>query len=263
MTNSRSNFSQELNPVAGFSRRTIKPYKRNLKKKEHNFISYCEQFYFLNNSGFPTPEQAAVALGYSVSEINVMLQNLNVQKALEVRGLPYQSAGVQSNGRLTPTQIASAHTILNFADDRPNDQKLSELGVLPTQWNAWLNDPNFQAYCQKLGENNLKNVRPEALTEFSKLVRKGDFQALKYYFEVTGEFGNTSASASEAQVTAVLQLVVESVQRHVKDPETLAAISRDILNAAPVAAKSVTVDSSQITSEGERQVLSGGGSGRS
>lgn len=187
-----------------------------------------------------------------------------MQQALEYRGLPYQSAGVQSSGQLTPTQIAAAHTVLNFADDRPNDQKLSELGVLTTQWYAWLNDPTFQSYVQKLADNNLQNVRPEAMTEFAKLVRKGDFQAIKYYFEVTGEFGSQT-SASEQQITAMLQLVVESVQRHVKDPEVLAAISRDLLNAAPVAAKSVNINVNEIEGQttGVQQVLTGEGSGRS
>lgn len=214
----------------------IKPLDRKLGQKERKFIEYCERFYFLENYGFPTPEQAAVALQYSVTEIQFFLQNQTVQRALDKRGLPWQTAGAQGT-ELTPTQVAAAITVCNFADSRSEQVKLSELGVLPQQYYGWLNDPTFFKYVNDLANRNLKNVRPAAMTEFAKLVRSGDLNALKYYFEVTGEFKQQEV----LNVQVVIQRLIESVQRWVKDPELLAAIANDMLSAAPVVAENVEV----------------------
>lgn len=232
----------------------IKPHRRKFKStgsKEANFIAYCEQFYFLNKGGFPTPEQAAIALRYSVTEINLFLQNLNVQDALERRGLPWRSAGAQS-GLLTPTQLAAANLIMNFADERPIAQKLDSIGVQPAQFYAWQQDDKFRAYLSKLADNNLEFVRPEAIAEFTKLVRQGDFRALQYYFEVTGEFKGQATQ----NVQAMLQMVIEAVQRHVKEPTVLAAIASDLLGAVPGVANNVTVEVPSET--GRQNVLTGG-----
>jgi hypothetical protein len=227
----------------------IKPLKRKLGVKEKNFISYCERFYFLEDRGFPTPEQAALALSYSVSEIHFFLQNRTVQEALESRGLNWHVAEKQSKN-LSPTQVACAITVMNFADIRSNERKLSDLGVLPQQWQAWLNDPIFKSYLNSVADRNLENIRPEAITEFIKLVRQGDFQALKYYFEVTGEFSQNNQQILNLQV--VIQRIIEAVQEEVKDAAILGRISQKILAAAPIAADGVQVNLDQT---GRRNVL--------
>lgn len=206
-----------------------KPINRKLSQKEKTYISYCEKFYFLNNFGFPTNEQAAVALGYSISEIQTFLLNRKVQSALESRGLPYLQSKSQSE--LTPTQVAAAITISNFADERSIDQKLDQLGVLPATYYTWLNDPTYQSFVQNLADRNLEIVRPEAVAQFTKLLRTGDFAALKYYFEVTGQFQQPEIT----NIKILVQKLVESVQKHVKDPEILLAITQDLMGTAPVA----------------------------
>lgn len=213
-----------------------KAISRKLSQREKNYIAFCEKFYFLNNHGFPSAEQAAAALQYTVSEINVFLQNNKVTEALDRRGLPWKSAG-GFNKELTPTQVAVALTVSNFADERPVADKLNDLGIHPQQYYTWLNDPQFQSYVQRMADRNLEIIRPEAVAEFTKLIRKGDFNAIKYYFEVTGQF----TSPDVTSIQAMVQKLVESVQRHVKDPEVLAAISKDILGAAPVASNSTVV----------------------
>lgn len=227
----------------------VKAVSRKLSQRERTYIAYCEKFYFLHNQGFPSNEQAAAALQYSTSEINVFLQNQKVIDALERRGLPWKSAG-GFNSELSPTQVAVALTMSNFADERSISNKLSDLGIHPQQYYTWLNDPQFQNYVQRMADRNLEIIRPEAVAAFSQLVRKGDFQAIKYYFEVTGQFVNPDVSSIQGMV----QKLVESVQRHVKDPETLAAISKDILGAAPVAANTASVTASIVPISGELSV---------
>lgn len=210
--------------VANRTQTTIKPVKRKIGSKERSFIQFCEVYYFKNDFGFPTVEFAASELGYNVSEIQTMLLNVNVQKALDRRGIPWKRAG--KFYELTPTQVATAISIANFGDTRSEDQILTDLGVTPQQYYSWLHDPVYRDYVNKLADRNLEYVRPTALTNFAKLVREGDLPALRYYFEVTGEFEKEGLGVEQLQ--AFIQVVLESVQKHVKDPEILKAIAGEI-----------------------------------
>jgi hypothetical protein len=89
----------------------------------------------------------------------------------------------------------------------------------------------LQNFVQKLADRNLDILKPEAVAAFAQLVRDKDFQAIKYYFELTGAV----ATPELESVKVLVQKLIESVQRHVKDPQVLAAISADLLGAAPVA----------------------------
>lgn len=207
---------------------------RKLRQKEKNYIRYCELYYFARNSKFPSAEEAAKALGYSVAEINYFLKNAKVRKALEDRGLPWQQSGWEADN-LTPVQIAAAILVSNFADVRTIEEKLDTLGVSPTQYYAWLNDDRFKAFVNRLADRNLENIRPEAVAAFTRRLREGYFPALKFYFEATGQFKQPDV----ANLEAFVHRVIEAIQRHVKDPQILAAIASDIMGASPVAVNNV------------------------
>lgn len=177
----------------------------------------------------PTPEQAALALNYSVTEINYFLSNLEFREACERRGLPWKAIG--SSSELTTTQIATGITLANFADTRSISEKLDQLGVSESQYFAWLQNAEYQQFVRKLADQSLENIHPEAILSFQKLIRAGDFNAIKYYFEITG----VANSQDVTNLKIVIQNLIESVQRHVKDPVLLAKISQDIMGAAPVA----------------------------
>lgn len=200
-----------------------------LTARERRYINYCERFYFLENGGFPNNEIAAHELGYSVADVNYFLQNKKVVKALERRGLPWNQASAETD--ITPIQQAAAITVMNVADKRSIDQKLEDLGVNPTQYYGWLNAPHYKAFVNRLADNNLNNLRPEAVAAFVQKVRQGDFKFLKLYFEMTGE----AQAPQMASLQATVQKLIEAVQRHVPDPIILAAIAKDVQGAAPVA----------------------------
>lgn len=234
----------------------VKPLKRKLSLKEKNYIAFCETFYFMNKAGFPTPEQAAVVLRYSVPEIQTFLQNKTVQDALERRGLPWKFNGAKS-GNLSPTQVAAAMLMTNWADSRLPAQRLNDLGILPETYRAWLEDPVFNSYVNSLADRTLQNIRPEAITEFARLVRGGDLNAIKYYFEVTGEF----QGAQTQNLQGMLQLVIDTIVEFVKDPVVLAQISQRLLNAVPGVSAGVQVKADTIIQgdfqESNAQALTG------
>lgn len=243
--------------------RRIRGGRKKFTQKMRNYISYCERFYFMNNGGFPSVEQAALALNLTQAEITTFLEEKIVQDALTKRGLPWQSVGSRTGRDLTGEQIATAITVMNFADDRSLDEKLEELGVLPQQYYAWLEDPVFHDFLTRRANKNLAHARPEALTGLAQLIKNRDFAAIKFYLEATGEFGNHQQEIINLKVA--IQKLIEIVQTHIKDPTTLAAIAQDILKAIPNVSQSVEVDLSSRQLEGTTsedriiEALRGGG----
>lgn len=219
-------------PVAS---RTPKTLSRKLGMKERTYINFCDQYYH-ENSVFPTPDTAAAQLNYHLTEINYFLTNKQVQEALERRGLPWKFA--QQETLLSPIQLAAAITVLNFADTRHITTKLEELGVTTEQYYAWLSHPPFRRFVERVSERNLEILKPEAITAFSQLVRNGDFNAIKYYFELTG----VSQSPEILNAKLLVQRLIDSVNKHVKDPATLVKIGKDLWGTLPGGTGGATVE---------------------
>jgi hypothetical protein len=214
--------------------------KNTLTTQEKALINFYEIQWMLRHN-VPTIEEVANHLKVKQVSINYYLQRKQVIKALDDRGIPWRQ---HSQENLTATQVAAAVTIMNFADTRSNDEKLDQLGISPTQYYAWLNDPQFKNLIDNLSDQNLRNIRPTAIGEFTKLINKGDWQAVKYYLDVTGAVRNDDAPQSEQ----LLKMIVEIIQKHVKDPETIIAIAQDIKLAAANRTLEVVTTPPQITS---------------
>jgi hypothetical protein len=129
--------------------------------------------------------------------------------------------------------VASIALITNFTDNRPVDAKLAAIGVTSEMYNGWMQNPDFKRELQSRADDILDNVYPEAQAMLAKQVRNGNFQALKFYFEITGR-----ANSPEAiNLKMTLVRMVEAVQKHVKDPAVLEAIGKELqsVGAFPVA----------------------------
>jgi hypothetical protein len=240
-------YEQQL--LDGFDSYKPKPVSRKLSSKEKNIVSYCEQYYHLNNGQFPTFEQIAFAHNYSIIETKYFFQNQQMIQALKRRGIDIDVLLTQhANTYLSPTQIATALVISNFADTRPFDSKLEAIGVTPTEYYAWLKSPNYRNFVGELADQALDNIRPEAMTAFAQLIRDGDVRALRMYFEMTGAFEDNNETVKNLKLT--LARVVESVARHVNDPTTLAKISAEITAIAPAASNAAVTIKGEIE-EGE------------
>jgi hypothetical protein len=210
------------------NRRKVHRHKLNFKDRE--VISYCERYYLLNRGSFPSVAEIALNCKISTARVKYTLENSNVTEAFVHRGIENWDKTVDSS-YLSPEQIACAALIANFADTRKVADKLDLVGVTPTQYYAWLNNPAYKEFVRSLAESSLENTHHEAIGAFIQLVRNGDLAAIKYYFEITGY-----ADSSDAiNLKLTIQRVIESIQRHVKDPETLAKIAMEIQGHAPVA----------------------------
>lgn len=157
--------------------------------------------------------------------LNYYFQRRVFTKALEDRGIPWKQGTIED---LTPTQVAAAVTVMNMADTRSIPDKLDQLGVNPSQYYAWLNDPQFKTMIDNLADQNLANVRPAAIAEFTKKINAGDWNAIKYWLETTGEL----TSGAQPQSEQLLRMIIEIIQDEVKDPNTIIRIAQRIKSAA-------------------------------
>lgn len=219
-----------------------------LTAPEKRLISFYELKWALEKI-VPTVEEVVkyVQKEYPKSNhisVNYYLTRPPVVKALKDRGIPWEK---HSQLELTPTQIATASLIMNFSDTRTKADKLAALGVNPTQYQAWLNDPKFQQLLNSLKDDNIKNIEADAVTNLGQAVNRGDMSAIKFYMESVG----TLKGESQQDSTQLLIAVIEILQKHVKDPNILNAIAQDIAlaSANKQLQRSVNVDAEYYTQE--------------
>lgn len=219
-----------------------------LKPFERALIDYYE-LCWMTKQQVPSPEEAHEFLrkgrpNIRLITINYSLARTPVRNALKKRGIPFEN---YTREDLTGEQQAAALTVMNFADERSIADKLDQIGVLPATYYAWLNDPKFKNFVDQLAEQNLNNIKPTVVAEFTKLINKGDWNALKYYMDNTRTLANETPQSEQ-----MLRMIIEIIQRHVKDSATMMAIAQDLINVTQVktidssVAEEYTYDSPQV-----------------
>lgn len=227
--------------MAKVDARTYYAIKNSLTTVEKELIEFYEREWFLRHK-VPTVEEVATELNIKHTAVNYYLLRPPVKAGLKKRGIPYEQ---HSRENLTATQVAVAITMSNFADTRPNEVKLDQMGVNPSQYYAWLNDPQFKEMVEQLADQNMNNIRPTAIGELTKKINSGDWNAVKFYLETTGALTNNDAPQSEH----LIKMFVEIIQKHVKDPEIIMAIAQDVKLAAANRTLEVVTTPPAITAE--------------
>jgi len=207
-------------PYSDKERKRYFAIKEALTTAEKKLIDYYELQYTLRIH-VPTVEEVASYLEIPQTSINYYLNRAPVIKALDKRGIPWRQ---HSQTELTATQVAVASTMANFTDERSNKEKLDELGINSATYYAWLNDPQFKNLVESLAERNLGNFKPEAVNQLGKKIQGGHWDAIKYYLDATGAVRGNDAPQSEM----LLRMIIEIIQKHVKDEATIIAIANDI-----------------------------------
>ncbi len=188
-------------------------------------IAKIEQ-YWHKNEVFPPSD----FFQYEEFDIVDNLKHETFHLALMKRGIKVpiivdrSSSAVMPDG-LTAEQVAAITTVINFEDRRPRSVKLREMGITTTQWGGWLKDAEFKEFLHQMTTTHLQDVLHVANEGLLHAVERGDTNAIKFYYELTGR--HTQESGSMHNLKVVLAKVIESIQRNVKDPAVLRAISAD------------------------------------
>ena len=134
--------------------------------------------------------------------------------------------GVAQRQYLTPTQLSVANSMLNLSDRRSNTKKLADFGVSPATYANWKKDPAFNNYLRQRSEAMLGDSIGDVHLALIESATSGDVSAIKLFYEITGR--HHAGAQQNMNVQTMLISVIESVQRHVKDPSVLQAIASDL-----------------------------------
>lgn len=168
---------------------------------------------------YPTTDEFMTQ--YTLTAEQVRLLNLSPFwiQACERRGirLPEQV-------ELSPKQVAAISLITNFTDRRSIPVKMAAIDVSEEELNGWYADPQFDNLLRTRTDVTLDTSFPEVQASLIKQVQKGNLQAIKFYYEITGRTKNEEAQ----NLRLIVAQLIEAVQKHVQDPDALYAIGKEL-----------------------------------
>lgn len=194
--------------------------RKPLTIKQLQFVNWVEQQW---NSHRRFPTFQAIRKRWGDEIIDSMSEEI-VIAALSNRGIKIPQTGDYPE-ELTDEQVAAVGLVLDYADKRSHNTKLRSLGITPAKWNGWLKNEVFKNYLHSLSSRGLDDALHVAHTGLIHATERGDTNAIKYYMELTGRFSGDSGESQNFKV--MLQRMVETIQRHVKDPDTIRLIAND------------------------------------
>lgn len=183
-------------------------------------MPWVERFYHERHR-HPEKSELIQKFGFTPEQAETLLTNKFYHGCLKRRGimLPHVDPNL-----LTDRQIAAIAILTNFNDTRHPLAKLVDLGVTEDELNGWYANPAFNEERRRRADTILDNVAPDATAELARAIKRGNFQAIKFYYEITGQ----AQSPEAVNVKQAMQILIEAVQKHVKDPEVLKAIGEEV-----------------------------------
>jgi len=143
--------------------------------------------------------------------------------SMSQRGIRVPRVGEVSE--LSEIQLAAILSIADFRDRRSQTAKLKSLKVTTTMWNGWMNEPLFKDYFLKLTESRFQDSLDIAYEGLTKSMMNGDLSSVKFYLELTGRYG--PQNETQKNISTIVAQIVETIQYHVKDIDTVRAIKND------------------------------------
>lgn len=159
--------------------------------------------------------------------VSKVLLTAEFAEAMSLRGIGF----IETDG-LAPQQSAVLNILEDFSDARSLTAKLKSAGVSRTQFNGWLKDPLFRDLYEKRIESQLRDAHLPALSTLMTASENGDAKAAEKILEINGRYSTQNAELQNAR--AVVQSLVEAIQKHVTDPETVQKIIAEVSLAQQV-----------------------------
>jgi len=189
---------------------------------------------YLNFKGIP---------GVEPSEVESLKTNPLFIASMNSRGLNLE------DHIITPKQMAAAAIMLNLTDRRSDEKKLRDIGVTTEEYSNWMLNTTFAKYMADRSENLVANSVHEAHMGLMRGVRQGNTASIKLYYEMTGRYNPNEEN--NVNIRMLIGRVLEAIQLHVRDPDTLnrlavslSQIAMEAGSGSPVAKNSLVAGES-------------------
>lgn len=192
-----------------------------LAKDEWDIVCFVEEAH-LKKGEFPSLRRISQATGIDQVIISSALNNPLVQQALEARGIEWNP--VADKSRLTPEQVAFITLMLDISDKRSIKDKLASLGLPASKYTGWKRQAHFMEAYREASERLYADSLPEVHRSVIQEAVNGSYPHQKLMLAISGRW-DEKKQAEQMNVKYVLMKVLEIIQIHVSDPETLQAIA--------------------------------------
>lgn len=183
-------------------------------------MPWFEQYYFAKKV-YPGAAEIIQRFGFTLEQVNQLNSHKFWLRALDNRGITRPG---REPHELSERQIAAITIITNFHDVRNPVAKLASIGVSEEELNGWYQNVFFKAELNARADEILDHVAPDATAALAQAIKRGNFQAIKFYYEITGK----AQSPEAVNLKQAMQVLIEAVQKHVKDPAVLEAIASEV-----------------------------------
>lgn len=181
--------------------------------------------YHTKRGNFPRRSEivgaAAIAATDKISpeELDGFFESEETLKSLDERGINPPWILDKNPVGLTKEQLAVAAALNNIADTRSDAKKLRDLGISNRKYAGWKHNNVFAQYLTESANNLALHAEHEAHASLIRSMRNGNVAAAKLYFEMTGRWNPAHENTINTQ--ELMQRVIEAIQRHVTDTDTL------------------------------------------
>lgn len=177
--------------------------------------------YWHERHHYPSAADIINRFGCTLAQVESLNRHKFWLSALDRRGIARPGYEMDI---LSDKQIAAITLLTNFHVVEDVSEKLASIGVSEEVLNGWYANPHFKRALADRADTILDNVSSTATTELARAISRGDFRAIKFYFEITGQ----AQSPESVNVKRAMQILIEAVQKHVKDEATLTAIGNEV-----------------------------------
>lgn len=192
-----------------------------LNALERGMVSWIEVAYHQNKGVFPSFETFKSSWPTSFATQKMLSDFLSkpaVRQALLNRGID-----TRPTKDLSEQQAAAILLVANLSDRRNLKTKLNSLGITLAQWNAWKKQPNFRGFLHSQLTDDFESSLDRALSGLLSAVDSGNPRAIELYLEMTGR----QPTEAERNYRVAITRIVESITRHVRDPNTIRLLKED------------------------------------
>lgn len=188
-------------------------------------MPWVENFWNVNKR-FPFPEEFMKQFArfdgqaLEAEQLEQLLVNPLFRRSCEARGI---DRNFWDRGFSTRQQ-ATIITLANIGDGKSRAEKLAMIGVSEIELQGWERIPAFRETVAARIKENLGNFDTEAYSALARNILNDNQRAIEYYLRLTGKDENQEL----VDLRRVLKVIQNSVERHVKDPAVLQAISDDL-----------------------------------